>query len=111
MKSVTLNGKILVNATPHDINLYLEDNNMIVIPKNDFIARVSSTEVAIDDLFSKIQYGTVDGLPDPQDNTYYIVSGLVMGATDRIDVIQPNTTRAIRNEHNQIIGVSGFITK
>jgi len=48
-------------------------------------------------------FSEVEGLPEPKENTYYIVSALVAGAAkNRNDLLIPNDT--VRDEEGRIIG-------
>jgi len=54
-----------------------------------------------------VRYGHVDGLPEPDTSTVYIVSLVTaMTATDRNDVICPHGE--VRDHNGRIIGVRGF---
>ena len=79
------------------------------------VARVSSSIEKVGDINGiptyKVTYGDLIDVPEPEDDVLYIVSGLVFGASDRTDLIQPNTGMAIRDENGRIIGVPGFIVK
>lgn len=102
----------IINCTPHPIIWVKEDGEKVVFEVSGIIPRVSSDIVATDDpMFVRQVLGEVEGLPEPKENTMYIVSALVFGATDRQDVIAPNTIKAIRDEKGFIIGVPNFIRK
>jgi hypothetical protein len=48
-------------------------------------------------------FSEVEGLPEPKENTYYIVSALVAGACkNRDDLVVPNDT--VRDDQGRIIG-------
>lgn len=112
----TLNTNIttttVVNLTPHDVNVVGNDNSVaITIPASGNVARCSQTidivgNITLDSVdipISSSSYGEVVDLPDPQDNTYYIVSRLVMSACPtRQDLLCPNDL--VRNDAGQVIG-------
>ena len=83
-----------VNLTPHVINVIVDDNGTVVnFPPSGVVARCN---VIRHDSFSiagipvtPTSFSDVVGLPDPADNTFYIVSGLVHGVADRHDVLAP----------------------
>ncbi len=55
----------------------------------------------------KMEYGVVENLPEPKEDTYYIVSALVANAAkDRSDLLIP--THMVRNEAGQPIGCLDF---
>ncbi len=81
------------------------------------VARVSATAqqvgtITIDGFdfpVVKTVFGEVTGLPEPQEDTVYIVSTLVLSAVQgRNDLVAPNTGAAIRDADGKIVGVPGF---
>lgn len=101
----------LINCTPHAIRYMgiLED---ITFEPSGNIARVGVEEVELDNyMFVKNKYTEVEGIPEPKEDTLYIVSAMVFAATNRKDVIAPNTNKAFRDELGHIIGVPNFIIK
>lgn len=100
----------IINLTPHDINLLLEDD--VIVFKSKGIARVQQKE-ALDEYFDRVpiyknKYGEVEGLPEEKDGVYYIVSFVVANALKdkRNDLLI--VTKTERNEKGQIIGCYGF---
>lgn len=101
--------KNYINLCPHDIKL----NDSTIYPRSGAVARVATSFTDFnEDGICKIKYGEIENLPEPVENTYYIVSALVLAATDRKDVIAPATGHpaVIRNEAGQIDSVPGFVT-
>ena len=100
--------KKFINLTPHEITL----NNGAKIPASGDVARVSVDFTEFDaDCICRHEYGEVVGLPEPQEGVCYIVSALVLAATDRKDVVAPATGHAQckRNEKGLIVSVPGFV--
>ena len=100
----------IINLTPHTINIINGETTTKIDPSGT-IARVSVQVVATDNpmLYTQ-QYGDVQDLPAPQDDTIYIVSALVLARVpDRTDVYAPLTAQAVRNDAGQIIGVPGLV--
>ena len=100
----------IINLTPHAINIINGDTATKIDPSGT-VARVSVQVVATDNpmLYTQ-QYGDVQDLPAPQDNTIYIVSALVLARVpNRTDIYAPLTAQAIRNDTGQIIGVPGLV--
>lgn len=100
----------IINLTPHDVNLLLEDD--VIVFKSEGIARVQQKEV-LDEYFDRVpiyknKYGEVEGLPEEKDGVYYIVSFIVANALKdkRNDLLI--VTKTERNEKGQIIGCYGF---
>jgi len=103
--------KKLINLTPHPITvLDVEGNVLRTIDKSELPLprlveeRVEAGEVDGIPLINK-KYSEITNLPAPQENVYYIVSGLVANAAHRPDLLVPNT---VRNETGQIIGCDSF---
>lgn len=102
--------KTFRNFTPHVI--VLNDGREFV---SEGLARVSATFSSFDeDGVCSQQFGEVTGLPEPADNTMYIVSALVLTATKqagRTDCVAPATGHpdCIRNEKGFIVSVPGFV--
>jgi len=103
----------ILNYTPHTVCI-IGDSGTTEF-KSCGVARVNVEQSQIGDINSiplyKSSFGEVVGLPSPEDGTLYIVSAMVLNATDRTDVIAPNTSKAIRDESGKIIGVNSFVTK
>ena len=100
----------VVNCTPHDVNLITEKGN-ITFPRSGIIPRLTEQQVKINSINSngieidimKKSFLEPEGLPEPQENTIFIVSALVAGAAkDRDDLVIPNDT--IRDDQGRIIG-------
>ena len=98
-----------VNLTPHAIIL----NDGTVFQPSGNVARVSATFTDFENGICRQKFGDVTGLPDPQEGTMFIVSALVLAATDRDDVVAPATghPQCVRNDKGQIMSVPGFIGK
>lgn len=111
LNNTTTNTNV-INLTPHAVNIVGDDGSVsVTIPASGDVARCSQTisivgsvtlgSVAIP--ISSSSYGEVVDLPEPQDNTYYIVSRLVMSACPaRQDLLVPNDL--VRNDAGQVIG-------
>ena len=100
-----------VNCTPHDITL----NDGTVIPASGNVARVSASFTEFDENgVCKQVFGEVQGIPEPKEGTRYIVSGLVMQASPRTDLVAPATGHpdCVRSEDKKVIlSVPGFVCK
>lgn len=98
-----------INYTPHALQL----NNGTTIPASGVVARVSASYSDFDaDGVCQQVFGQVQGLPDPQPNTLYIVSALVLSASDRTDLVAPATghPQCVRKD-GLIVSVPGFVRK
>ncbi len=101
----------IINTTPHAI---YEVISGIEFPVSDIKVRVSSSaalaiEIAIEDKtlpLYRTNYGKVEGLPAQQSGIFYIVSGLVLSASDRTDLLAPG--ELVRDAAGNPIGCKGF---
>jgi len=98
-----------INLTPHDLML----NDGTIIPASGTVARVSSSFTEFDgNGICRQVFGDVQGLPDPKDDTTFVVSALVLSAVkDRDDVVAPATGHpaCVRDEKGFIKSVPGFV--
>lgn len=102
----------LVNLTPHDV-VIRQNGEDIVIPKSGRAARVRErvrgTKVVNGIRVTDICYDETLNLPEPEDNTFYIVSIVVAYANrDRKDLFFPDGLNAYRDEKGQIEAVPGL---
>lgn len=100
----------LINLTPHDINLY-RDGKLVQTLKSEGVARCSVESKKIAEINDYPIYenffGEISGLPEPQKDTYFIVSRIVAeAAKNRTDLLIVDKT--IRDENGKIIGCEGF---
>ena len=96
-----------INLCPHAVNL----NDGRSFPPSGNVARVSSSfsEFDSDGICSNV-FGEITGLPEPQDETVYIVSMLVAGIAKRPDVVSPATGHpGCVRENGQVKSVPGFV--
>lgn len=103
---------MFINLTPHDINVIEHDGpNIFTIPASGQVARVSSTRthlytiagIAID----RVEYGVVEGLPDPEPGVNLIVSGMVaVRCPERDDLLVPG--ELVRDQQGRVIGCKGL---
>jgi len=104
----------IVNCTPHDVVL-VHDGIETTYPTSGIVARCKSYENEVTGFpFPAVTstFGDVDCLPERKPDTVYIVSLVVFNATDREDVIRPDSgPTAIRNEKGQIQAVRRFVVK
>ena len=124
----------IVNCTPHAITVMTsvmtfdnENNCMTEVMQQEtyepsgILPRVETVRVSRADLTTNNaagiriiaqKVGQVQGLPEPQADTVFIVSAMVLQALagSRPDVYAPDTgADAIRNDKGHIIAVRGFV--
>jgi len=108
-----------VNLTPHAI-VILRGEEKITIPPSGQVARVREDRKSAGEILGipvfVVEYGEIEGLPAPAEDTIYLVSSLVLAALKakgvaRPDVLAPDTgAGAVRNEQGQIVGVKALLT-
>lgn len=131
----------LINMTPHPIVVRLSDGREITFAPTGTIPRVGTVETpaqAIEGVPCVTQkMGDVEGLPepaytcnscgqiDPQAQwgvssccqaglrpVFLIVSAMVFGASDRTDLVAPDTGKgAVRDGHGRILAVTRFLRR
>ena len=103
----------IVNLTPHDINFIGENDEVVLTVPSSGVARASSTRYQTGTVtpegtdlvisLNRTEFGKVENLPDPQEDTIYIVSALTAQAVpERYDLFI--TDDAVRDENGRIIG-------
>ncbi len=98
----------LINLTPHAVNLIASE--AITLPPSGVVARcaVERTQVGVVEIdgiqvpVNQTRFGEVTGLPEPKEETIYIVSALVAQAAGREDVLMVDDT--VRDSEGRIIG-------
>ena len=108
----------IVNLTPHDIVVIAEDGSEIRrYPASGQVARAKTETVVVGEIdgvpVARQAFGDVQGLPDPQPDTLYIVSmvvGQALGGS-RTDVLGPDTSPAgaVRDAEGRIIGTRRLV--
>lgn len=105
----------VVNLTPHTVNIVDESNVIVASYPSAGIARVNTIKQIVGEIdgvaVKAVSYGEIDGLPEPDGETIYIVSMVVASAVfGRDDVVSPDTApdSTVRDASGQIIGVRNF---
>jgi len=115
----------IINCTPHAVNiingeaeldnrtrswkLTAEPRSIQTIPASGICPRCQQTEVEqgiVNGIpLITVEYGEIEGLPEPKPDTLYIVSALVANAGKQIgrtDLLIP--ARLVRDENGRIVG-------
>lgn len=126
-----------INYTAHTINVYTSDGKTQVeaIPPSGMMVRILNERVSgeIDgirysvlkakkivlltreDFFRKNKDASFTpayhDFPEPQDETLYIVSNMVQDASERVDLLSPDTDSPVLDSDGKIIGCTGYIVK
>lgn len=102
---------MLINLTPHVLNIADEAGNITTSLLSMGSARVESKSIPVDPIdgipVNETVFGDVSGLPEAQEGTYYIVSQIVIAAApDRNDLLRPDTgPTCLRDPDGRIIAV------
>ena len=103
-----LEGIHLVNLTLHEIVIKDAESEITVQPSGT-VARVATKLIHIGNGLYTREWGEIVDLPEPKENTIYIVSAMVAGRVERTDVASPATDIANRDEKGRITSVPGLI--
>jgi len=107
-----------INCTPHAVTVKIPEmvgGNPYTYEPSGTIPRCATVreEVGLCGPFRLVRQtmGQVTGLPEPQPDTIYIVSGMVLSALNgsRPDVVAPDTGADAMRENGQIVAVKGFV--
>lgn len=102
----------IINLTPHDVVI----TDGPTFEPSGIVARVATHQVDDGDIngipVKKQTFGDITNLPEPAENTIYIVSLVVLQAAKEIgrtDCVAPDTSNPVRNEEGRIVSVPGFV--
>lgn len=105
-----------INLTPHEFNLYNANNELILtVPSSGtcrVLEKIQEQEPINGIPVNSINYSGVEGLPDAEPHTYYIVSLMVLQALNgrRPDCVAPNSGGDAVRENGRILGTRSFTT-
>lgn len=106
---------MLVNLTPHVLNVQLSEgatdiSEWLKLEPSGQVARVASESKQVGTVSGvsiyETKFGEVEGLPEPKEGVYFVVSRLVLQASGRKDLLSPG--ELVRNEAGQPIGCKGL---
>ena len=105
---------IIVNLTPHELNVVKKDGSIMTIAPSGQIARVGQSEEVIGVINgAEVTQQIFDGevtIPQPEDKTYFVVSRLAASALAergrKADILVPGP--AVRDDQGKIVGCRGF---
>jgi len=103
----------LVNATPHTVDIYLEDRLVLSVPASGTLIRLAETrellgELLVDGVAVPVyrqHYGAAQ-LPPERPGVFYIVSVPVAQAYPRRDLLVPG--RLLRDGSGRVLGCEGL---
>jgi hypothetical protein len=108
---------MLINLTPHPLDVYRDANTHIVIPPSGQVARVLVHHVPVldeeyegrDIPINRLEYGDIEGLPSPEQGVWYVVSeiaGQAAAALGRRDILV--TDERMKLNDGRVIGCKSF---
>lgn len=102
---------MILNLTPHAVNIVREDDTIFTIAPSGTVARVSQMREQIGYIegipLNVSKFGEVVDLPEQQEGVFLIVSRLVISALpDREDLIVPDDL--VRDNEGRITGCRSF---
>ena len=104
--------KKIINLTAHDVNIVCDNGGVKTFKPSGTVARCTQTTTKIGCVngipLTQTSFGVVVDLPQPQEDTIFIVSRLVLNACKgvRDDLIVPNDL--VRDNQGNIIGCKSF---
>lgn len=97
---------MIINCTPHPINLIPEEGLTQVFEPSGDVVRISQHEYGTSWIdgqeITLVGYGQLENMPKATSETYYIVSLVVALAVRRGDFLVPY--EEVRNEEGTVIG-------
>jgi hypothetical protein len=109
---------VFVNLTPHDITIFGDDDTEVTtIPTSGVVARIAESAEGTEPIdgvaTTQVVLGQIQGLPESEDGTVYVVSmPLLMGmramGDQRLDVRYPYGQ--VRDEQGRIKGCRSLAT-
>ena len=104
--------KNIINLTAHDVNIVCDNGDVMTFKPSGTVARCSQKTVTIGAVngipLTHTSFGDVVDLPQPQKDTIFIVSRLVLTACKGIrdDLVVPNDL--VRDDCGNIVGCKSF---
>lgn len=100
----------ILNLTPHPINRYgNEDHPVEVIPAEPTPARIATIDLGTNLLAKNgpavelVEFGHVNGLPEPEPDTWHVVSlPVALASPHRADLLVPYVE--VRNDAGTVVG-------
>lgn len=101
----------IVNLTPHDVHVLVDEGVVRIIPKTGKVARVKQTTRPAGKLdgiaLVETESGALEGLPRPRPGVVYLVSQvLAQAARSRTDLVFPG--EAVRDSEGRVVATKGL---
>jgi hypothetical protein len=108
---------VLINLTPHVLDVYRDEGKHITIPPSGQVARVTVHHVPVldesyegtDIPINRLEYDDVEGLPSPEPGIWYVVSeiaGQAAAALGRRDILIPDERMKLND--GRVVGCKSF---
>lgn len=102
---------MLINLTPHTINIHLPNGTVRELPPSGAVARIGTKEVPAGEVDGipvvRSELTAPEGLPEPAPGTWFVVSRIVLDACrSREDLLAPGAL--VRNAAGQPCGCKGL---
>lgn len=106
-----------VNLTPHEVNVYAENTEepLFSVPPEGTFLRAVEVRNKIGNIdgvpLNQVSFGEVRDLPEPQEDTYFIVSQITAQAIKQLYAYRGDfviTDNAVRDGNGKIIGCRAF---
>lgn len=99
-----------INLTPHVLNIFNGDVEIMTLPASGVVARCTQKEEFVANIngitITRQTFGEVYDLPERKDGVRYIVSRMVAEASGRDDLLVPGPL--VRGDNGQPIGCNGL---
>jgi hypothetical protein len=102
------------NLTPHKLTI-IDGENEVVFPPEEWTPRVEEEQQPAQSIVTndavvqtcRKAYGSIIGLPEPQEGVILVVSAMVAERATRADVMSPDTGpfSVVRDNEGRVLGV------
>jgi hypothetical protein len=102
----------IVNLTPHDVHVLVDEGVVRIIGRSGKVARVKQTTRPAGKLdgtipLTETESGAIEGLPRPRPGVVYLVSQvLAQAARSRTDLVFPG--EAVRDAEGRVVATKGL---
>jgi hypothetical protein len=107
---------MIKNLTPHSVKVKRPNGEEVIFPPEGIVPRVETIETPSESVEGiptvTRKMGQMVGLPDPCEGVFYLVSSLVFEASERTDLLAPDTGKTcVRDEKGNIVAVTRLIRR
>jgi hypothetical protein len=106
-------GKKFVNLNKHEIVLQVKEGEFVSFPPSGITCGAAVKQVEKYSIggvpVMGNEYGEVQGVPEPEEDTIYIVNMIVLSRMNRSDLVSPDTGPTAIREGGQVKAVIRFV--